>query len=127
MRRIYTDKNISYAVFCLKNKKAVFHTTFETFTRLLAKAVCPVRDSLISSHPAQNCTSGNSEHGWKPVAASLNAAGIGAVGKKLGQRSHMLGSYHDFGSSCKKGRFEKGAGQQRSCIGLQGSYEDHFG
>ena len=63
MSWIDTDKDIPDDVFAWNYALAVFHTAPETFPRLLAKAVCPVRDSLIASHPAQNRASGNGEHG----------------------------------------------------------------
>ena len=63
MRRSDTDKDIPDDVFAWNYASAVFHTTSETFTRLLAKTVCPVRDGLVAPHPAQNCACGNSECG----------------------------------------------------------------
>jgi hypothetical protein len=127
MRGIDTDEHISDDGFTWDHAPAFLHAAPETLACLLAKAVCPVCHGLIAPHPAQDRASGYGKHGCKSMTASLNPAGIGDIGEKLGQRSHMIGGYNHFGSSNIKGRFESGAREQISRIGQQGSYEKHFG
>jgi hypothetical protein len=118
VQRIYADKHIAEDVLAWNYTLSIDHSASETFTRLLAETVCPVRYGLITSHSAQNSSSRNGEHGRELVSAPLNTAGIRDIVEKFHQRPHMIGSYRHLSSSNTKGRFQIWATQNLSSIGF---------
>jgi len=91
MHRVNADQDIANDGEAGNKVATLFAAAVETLSRLLAKAVSPIRDCLISPHSTQDCPGGNSQNGGKGMAPSLSAAGIGDVPEEIRQGSHVLG------------------------------------
>jgi len=61
------------------------------------------------------------------VPSSLNSAGIGDAGKKVGERFHLLCTDHHFLASCTIIMFENRLGQQCLRVGNQRLDKNHLG
>jgi len=91
MHGVNADKDIANDGEAGDEVAALFTAAIETLPGLLAQTVRPIRNSLISPHSAQDCRAGNRQNRGKGMSASLTAAGIGDLSKKIWQGSHLLG------------------------------------
>jgi len=91
MYRINADKNIADDVFAWNDITSVFVAASKSLPGLLTEAFGPILDSLISTHPAQDCSGCNGQNSGQSMAASLGSTGIVDIGKKVGQRFHLFG------------------------------------
>ena len=99
MKRVDTDHRITDDGEAGDAIAAVFTAAVEALSGLLAKAVGPIRDGLISSHATQDCAGGNGQNCGKRMSASLCASRIGDVFKEIRQGLHLFGFEHYFGAS----------------------------
>lgn len=76
MHGIDADEDIPDDVLARDNAAAVFAAAAEALPGLLAKAFGPIRDGLVSAHPAQACPGGNGENRTEAMPSTLGAAGI---------------------------------------------------
>lgn len=99
MYRVNTGHNITDDGEAGDEIAALFTAAVETLSGLLAKAVGPIRDGLISAHSTKNGPAGNGQNRGKGMTASLSAARIGDVFKEIRQGLHLFGFKHYFGAS----------------------------
>jgi hypothetical protein len=77
VRGIDADKNIPDDRQAGDNVTAAFATATETLSRFLAKAVGPIRDSLISAHATQDSSGCDAQNRGQSMSPSFGTAGIG--------------------------------------------------
>ena len=81
---IDADQKIADDVLTGDHVMTVFAATPETFPRLGAEALGPIRDGPVSPHPTQDGPSGNGQNRGHGVTSPLGAAGIGDSAKERG-------------------------------------------
>ena len=84
VHRIDADKDIADDVLARDDAATVFVAAAEALPGLGAKALGPVRDSPVSTHPTEDCPGCDGQNRGKWMTSTLSAAGIGDIRKKLG-------------------------------------------
>lgn len=81
---IDADKDIADDVFARDEVAAVLVAASEALPGLGAKALGPVRDRSISTHPTKDCPGCDGQNRGKLMTSTLSTAGIGDIGKEVG-------------------------------------------
>src|SRR5437016_8752764 len=81
------DQHMAQAVLSGHDITTLFAPPAKALSRFLPQALRPIRDGLVTAHPAQHGPRGDPQHHGQTMAPPLGPAGIGNLRKKIGRAS----------------------------------------